>query len=103
MIDKIAKECRIILKEFEKEKDEYPLKSIYFHNLFTVELLEKHKKRYKFYSKRWHNNFQAYNNILSVKHIFAISQEFLCLKNHCYYKNNFIPISKKIFIEYFQH
>jgi hypothetical protein len=51
---------------------------------------ENFKKKHKKYYEKYCGNIYICNNILTVKHISAISQELLCLENHCYYKNNFI-------------
>jgi hypothetical protein len=45
--------------------------------------------------EKYCENIYIYNNILTIKHLFAISQELLCLKNHCYYKNNFNDLEEQ--------
>jgi hypothetical protein len=80
-------------KSFNKETQNYKIMTTCLEPLSSSEIhrnKENFKKKHKKYYEKYCKNIYIYDNVLTVKHIFAISQELLCLKDHCYYKNNFI-------------
>jgi hypothetical protein len=93
MIDKTEKVMKSLSNSFSKEKQNCKINTNYRNPLSSFEIhrnKENFKKRHKKYYEKYCKNIYICNNKLTVKHLFAISQELLCLKNHCYYKNNFI-------------
>jgi hypothetical protein len=104
MLYKIEKNIKVILRSFSGEIEKYGLISTWFRPLSSFEihrnkeiLKEKQKKHYE----RYCENIYIYNNVLTIKDIFAISQELLCLKKHCYYKNNFIYLEEQFIHQLF--